>query len=414
MTPSDWDVIVVGAGPAGLLAAGRAAQVGARTLLLEKMEKPARKLRITGKGRCNLTNLRPLEVHLAEIRPDPDFLRPAFSAFFSQDLIDLLARQGVPTVVERGGRVFPQSGRAWDVAEALAAWATSQGAVLRTRTPVEAVESLEGRITAVRGPDGTILNTRAVIVATGGCSYPATGSTGDGYRFAETLGHRVTPLWPSLVALTTRPTLAAASGLRLRHVALTLRVEGADVRTEFGEAEITATGLGGPIVLRLSRDAIRALRAQQRVELRLDLKPALSEAQLRDRLVRETREGRTLGAILRSLLPAPLVAPFGQRLHHPLTAPGSHIPAPTWTKLIELLKAFPFTVCGHGDWSEAIVTAGGVDLNEVDPTTLASRRIQGLYFAGEVLDLDANTGGYNLQIACSTGWLAGQSAARRT
>ncbi|OQA37109.1 MAG: tricarballylate dehydrogenase [Acidobacteria bacterium ADurb.Bin340] len=411
MNAAAWEVIVLGGGPAGLLAAGRAAQCGARTLLLEKMEKPARKLRITGKGRCNLTNLRPLEAHLAEIHPEPRFLRSAFQAFFNQDLIDLLEAQGVPTVVERGDRVFPASGRAWDAAEALVAWAKAQGAVIRVKAPVEALEVVEGRIAGVRLASGERLEAKALVVATGGCSYPATGSTGDGFRFAEATGHRVTALRPSLVGLATRPALAAAAGLKLRNVALTLWIEGKKKATEFGEAEFTAQGLSGPIALRLSRAVVESLAAGQTVELTLDLKPALEAATLEARLDREAATRRTVGEQLRGLLPAPLVPVYGQRLDLPLGAPAVRLQGAPRRRLLALLKALPFTVTGHGGWEEAIVTAGGIALADLDPRTLASRRILGLHFAGEVLDLDANTGGYNLQIACSTGWLAGQSAA---
>lgn len=410
-----WDVVVVGGGPAGLLAAGRAAQLGARVLLLEQMEKPARKMRISGKGRGNLTNARPLEAHLAEVRTDPGFLRPAFGAFFNEDLMGLVEGLGVPLKTERGGRVFPASDRAWDLAEALVAWARAQGAELQVRSRVLRILDAGGAVAGVEvAPAPRRIPARTCILATGGQSYPATGSTGDGFRFAAELGHGLEPPRPSLVALATRPLPGRAQGLRLRNVRVALRVEGEEAAAEFGEAEFTARGLGGPAVLRLSRQAVDALREGRRVALSLDLKPALDPAKLAARVARELEARRgPCRDLLRALLPPPLVEVFGARLHLDLAQPAARLDGPLRQRLPALLKDLSFEVTGHGDWAEAIVTAGGVRLDEVDPQTLASRKVAGLFLAGEVLDLDANTGGFNLQIACSTGWLAGQSAARR-
>ncbi|BDU76027.1 BaiN/RdsA family NAD(P)/FAD-dependent oxidoreductase [Mesoterricola sediminis] len=417
LPPGPWDVAVVGGGPAGLLAAGRAAMLGARVLLLEKMEKPARKLRITGKGRANITNMRPLEEHLREIRPEPRFLRGAFGAFFNRDLVDLLAAEGVEVRVERGDRVFPASGRAWDVAEALAAWAVRQGAVLVPRARVEALVVHDGvfaGLEVVRTGSGLRQRVEAprCVLATGGLSYPGTGSTGDGLAFAEATGHRLTAPFPSLVGLRTRPALEEVQGLDLRNVALTVWIDGRKQDTEFGEADVTARGLGGPIVLRQSRRIVEALAAGRRVEAALDLKPALDPPTLEARLARELEARRTCGDLLRSLLPPLLVPVFLARLGLDAAAPAARLQEGLRRRLLALLKDFRLEVVGHGGWEEAIVTAGGVSLKDVDPRTLASRRVAGLHFAGEVLDLDANTGGYNLQIAFSTGWLAGEAAAR--
>ncbi|NTV75843.1 MAG: NAD(P)/FAD-dependent oxidoreductase [Holophaga sp.] len=399
------DVVVIGAGPAGLLAAGRAAMLGAKVLLLEKMEKPARKLRITGKGRCNLANMRPLDEQLEQIHPEPRFLRQAFGAFFNRELIALLEANGVPTKTERGHRVFPASDRAWDVAEALVAWAKGQGVEIVSRARVESLVIEDGAFAGLLFTHGDAthrVEARCGILATGGLSYPATGSTGDGHRFAEAAGHGIEPLRPSLVAIHTEP-VCEATGLRLRNVSLTLWVDGKKKASEFGEAEFTDRGLDGPIVLRLSRQAVDHLAAGRRVEAALDLKPSLDVPALEARLERVFPPGAPLRDILRSLLPAPLVEVFAARLG----------PAPGRKQLIALLKDLRFQVTGHGPWEEAIVTAGGVALKGVDPRTLGSRVVENLFFAGEVLDLDANTGGYNLQIAFSTGWLAGESAAKR-
>jgi hypothetical protein len=419
-TEPAWDVVVVGAGPAGLLAAGRAAMLGARVLLLEKMEKPARKLRITGKGRANITNMKALEEHLKEIHPEPRFLRQAFQAFFNRDLVELLRGQGVETKTERGERVFPASDRAWDVADALVAWARKAGVEIQHHARVESLVIEEGLFTGLRvarkaeGHPQRIA-ARCGILATGGQSYPATGSTGDGYRLAETTGHRLAPLRPSLVSIETRPALEGAQGLKLKNVQLTLWIEGKKQGAEFGEADFTAKGLGGPIVLRLSRKIVDALAAGRRVEVALDLKPALDPPTLEARLLREleARRKEICESLLRSLLPAPLVAAFCEALGLDPSGPPAQIQGPKRKALLNRLKELRFDVTGHGSWEEAIVTAGGVSLTDIDPRTMASRRIANLFFAGELLDLDANTGGFNLQIAFSTGWLAGESAARQ-
>lgn len=414
-----YDVVVVGAGPAGLLAAGRAAMLGARVLLLEKMEKAARKLRITGKGRANITNMKALEDHFKEIQPEARFLRPAFQAFFNQDLIDLLESQGVATKTERGERVFPASDLAWDVADALVTWARQQGVELRCQSRVERLWIEDGvfrGLDLLRKSGGSTerIEARCGVLATGGQSYPATGSTGDGYRFAEASGHRIEALRPSLVRVETQPTLPKAVGLVLKNVQICLWVDGRKADTEFGEAEFTAKGLAGPTVLRLSRKIVDAKAAGRKVELSLDLKPALEPAKLEARLQRDLEAQPRVGIaqLLRALLPAPLVETFCERLHLKPGAPASQLQGAKRKQFLSLLKAWPFEVTGHGGWEEAIVTAGGVCLKDLDPRTLASRKITQLYFAGEVLDLDANTGGYNLQIAFSTGWLAGESAAR--
>jgi hypothetical protein len=316
--------------------------------------------------------------------------------------------------------VFPASDLAWDVADALVAWATGQGVEILPHARVERLVIHEGLFTglvAARKASRTPLEieARCGILATGGQSYPATGSTGDGYRFAEATGHRIEALRPSLVRIETRPAQVGAQGLTLKNVNLTLWIDGRKQASEFGEAEFTAKGLAGASVLRLSRKIVDAMAAGRKVELTLDLKPALDPAKLEARLLRdlEAHPGGTCTALLRSLLPAPLVAVFCERLGLSPSAPAAQLQGSKRKQLLGLLKELRFVVTGHGGWEEAIVTAGGVSLQDIDPRTMGSRKIGNLYFAGEVLDLDANTGGYNLQIAFSTGWLAGEAAARK-
>ncbi len=414
----NFDIAVIGGGPAGLLAAGRASMLGARVVLLEKMEKPARKLRITGKGRCNLTSMRTFDEYMKEISPEPRFLRHAFGGFFNQQVIDLLGECGVRTVLERGQRVFPASGKAWDVAEAIVRWAKRQGVEIISYCRVERIIN---QASGVFGLD--LVNTKTgqrksivvklVIVATGGQSYPATGSTGDGYRFAESLGHSIVPLRPSLVGLHTKPIFRQANGMALRNVQLSLWINGRKVQEEFGEVEFTGQGLDGPAILRISRMAIEGVVGGLNVELSIDLKPALDFDKLDARLVREIGllGAKGYSSLLRKLVPAQLVPVIALLTNLEAQKPVGQLTAANRRAIISTLKDLRFSVIGHGGWDEAIVTAGGVSLNEVDPKTLGSKLVNGLYFAGEVLDLDGNTGGYNLQIAFSTGWLAGESAA---
>lgn len=397
-----YDLIVVGGGVAGLMAAGTAASAKtggrpARVLLLEKMEKPGRKLRITGKGRCNLTNDKPREEFLAKVRQGRAFFETAFDAFDNRQVIRFVESLGVPLTVERGGRVFPTSGRAWDIADALVRWCRESGVEIRCLSPVESLWMENGHIRGVilRKPDAEErISARAVLLATGGVSYPATGSTGDGHRMAlEEAGHEIEGLRPALVPLEVDvPT--GLKGLLLKNIKLSLIVDG-EVREErFGEAEFTADRiLGGAITLQVSRTAVDALLDGKRVELSIDLKPALSIMQLKNRIIRERAEGGT-GSILRKLLPKPLVGPFSK-----LTGGSDE-------RLIEALKDWRFGVTDYRPFTEAIVTAGGVRLEEVDPQTMESKRIKGLYLAGELLDIDADTGGYNIQVALSTGYAA--------
>jgi len=420
-------VVVVGGGAAGLLAAGRAARVacGAAArprpdwvLLLEKTPRLGNKLRISGQGRGNITTTCSLDDFVAAFGPQGRFLYGACSRFFREDLLALLRDLGVETVTERGGRVFPASQRAADVSEALERYVRRGGVLVRTRRPVRGLLVQEGRVTGVQTDTGPEL-AGAVVVAVGGASYPGTGSTGDGVALAQAVGHTVVPLRPALVPLETAGDEAQQlQGLSLRHVratALRVAADGAEtpIASEFGEMLFTHFGVSGPIILTLSRAVGDALRAGDAVTLSIDLKPALTPEQLDRRLQRDLdRLGkRTYHNLLKGLLPRTLIDVLVARTGIPADQPGHQVTAPQRARILQELKGFRLTVTGTRPLAEAIVTAGGVALDEVDPRTLMSRRVAGLFFAGEVLDLDGPTGGYNLQAAFSTGYVAGQSAA---
>ncbi len=406
-------VIVVGGGASGLMAAGQAAEMGAETLLLEKMHRPGRKLRITGKGRCNLTNAAPLSEFIAHFGPNGRFLRQAFSRFFTEDLVAFFETLRVRTVTERGGRVFPVSNQAQDVVDALVRWTNRRGVTIKTQAPVERLVVEGERVVGVQ-TSGGFFPADAVIVATGGASYPGTGSTGDGYRLAESVGHTVIPIRPALVPLETVGDVAPRlQGLSLRNVSVCVRIDGKKRAEAFGEMLFTHFGVSGPIILSLSGRIVDALRQGQGVRLSIDLKPALDERKLDARLLRDldAHGKRQFRVLLKDLLPSKLIPVCIDLTSISSYKVGHQITAKERKRLRVWLKDFCLEVSGHRPLEEAIITSGGVSTREIDPRTMASRLVQGLYFAGEVLDVDADTGGYNLQAAFSTGWLAGQSAA---
>lgn len=410
-----YDVIVVGAGAAGMMAAGTAARNGLRVLLIEKMEKSGRKVRITGKGRCNVTNARPAEEFAGQVRTNADFFAQAFAEFNNRAAIKFFERAGVKLDIERGERVFPKSGKAWDIANALLEYCFENGVKIIYDTRVTEIMTLGNKVFGVK-----YINKRGferkeecaqVILATGGVSYPATGSTGDGYAFAADLGHTIEPLRPSLTPLvTSHAQIQYLDKVLLRNVRATLYIDNEPVREEFGEIGFSDRGIEGAVALRMSRDAVDALIDGKRVKLVLDLKPALSEEVLRERIARELAElepTEFFGELLRKLVPKPLVMPLAQEMDIHSKSYVSKISEDQITRLVRTLKGLTFPITDYAPFEYAITTAGGVNCEEVNPYTMESLKVRGLYFAGEVLDLDANTGGYNLQIAFSTGRLAG-------
>lgn len=407
-----FDVIVVGAGAAGLIASGCAAGRGLRVLLLEKMDKPGRKLFITGKGRCNVTNNAPIGEYQKHIHPEGRFLRQAFSQFFSGEIIKILDDQGVAVTVERGERVFPASNKSSDVVRALTKYALQPGTELWTNARANKLLLHDGSIKGLEvqreGKTFTVW-AGAVIVCTGGLSYPATGSDGDGYLMARQAGHTVVPTHPALTGLEVAPVIPEnMAGLNPKNIRLTLWSEGKKVCEEFGDMMFTHQGISGPVVLTISRYAIAEWLQKCKVELSIDFKPALDEQKLDTRLQRDLDEHgkKLLVNIFKLWLPNQLISDFIKRAGIDPYKECHQVNARERRKIMLLMKDYRYTMTGHRPYSETIITAGGVATTEINPKTMESKLIRGLYFAGEVLDADADTGGYNLQIAFSTGWLA--------
>ena len=404
----NYDVIIVGAGAAGMMAAVTAAERGRNVLLLEKMDQAGRKLRITGKGRCNLTNTNSLRDTLPHIGSDSRWIRNAYGRFFNQELMDFFEQRGVALTVERGNRVYPASGKALDIFLALIGDLESRSNVtIHKNSTIKKIESLDNQVTAVILQDGERLTCRHIILATGGLSYPTTGSTGAGYRIAGELGHSVIEPVPALVALKCQEAIPEELvGFLLKNVELT--VAG---KSFFGEMTFVNDGLAGPIVLSASRVVSRPLHDGQPVVARLDLKPALTAEQLDKRLIADLDANgtRIFNDALRLWLPAELIPLALKQLHIEYYKRLNQINGDERRRLGRWLKGVEFTLIGTHDWNEAIVTQGGVALGEVNPKTMESRIVNGLYLVGELLDLDADTGGYNLQLAFSTGHAAGMA-----
>ena len=403
--------IVIGAGAAGLIAAGRAAECGAHVVLLEKMGQTGRKIGISGKGRCNLTNSAELAEFISHFGKNGKFLRHCFDCFFTSDLVSFFEEKGLPLETERGGRIFPQSGRALDVVRVLNQWLIGQNVIIRKESPVTSILVKNGRVTGVIC-NGEKLSCDNIILATGGKSYPRTGSTGDGYRLATALGHTLTPLRPALVPLECNDKwVTRMAGLNLKNVNVRLYINDKRKGQELGEITFSRTGVGGPVALTMSGTAVDCLNKADKVSLSIDLKPGLSDKQLSNRLIRDfdKRKGETIDSLLRGLIPYQLVDTCLASCEIPLDVDTRAFPSKMRKRLAVWLKNFRFEISGFRGFNEAIITAGGVRLKEIDPKTMESKYIKGLFIVGELLDIQADTGGYNLQAAFSTGWLAGSS-----
>ena len=408
MSTQSLDIAVVGAGAAGMMAAAIALQEGATVTLFEQNDRPGRKLAITGKGRCNLTNDCTPRDFFPNVISNPRFLYSAISRFSPADTMAFFTSLGVPLKTERGNRVFPTSDRAQDIVAALER--ALKGAV-RVRARVSGIRPEDGRFCLSAG--GETYTADRVILATGGLSYPRTGSDGNGFSIAAALGHTVTPLFPSLVPLESPdPTPAMMQGLSLKNVALRIRdAAGKTVYEDFGEMLFTHFGLSGPMVL--SASCALRLPSLEGYTATVDLKPALDEKTLDTRLLHELSEGanRDVSNILGTLLPAAMIPVALMRTGISGKKKGNAVTKEERRALLRFLKGYTVPLSRTRPIDEAIVTAGGISVREVDPKTMESRLVSGLYFAGEMLDVDAYTGGFNLQIAFSTGYLAAKSAA---
>ena len=405
-------VIIVGGGAAGMLAGIIAARNGCQVVLYEKNEKLCKKIFITGKGRCNVTNNCDPEELLQAVKSNNKFLYSAFYSFNSQDMMALLEEAGVPLKTERGNRVFPLSDHSSDIIRGLERLLHRYDVHIRLRKEVQEILIEDGRAAGIRLKDGYKDRAQTVVVATGGLSYPTTGSTGDGYRFARETGHTVTDCMPSLVPLTvSEDYIGEMAGLSLRNVELTIRNGKKILYQDFGEMMFTHKGITGPLVLSASSSIGKQLKKQGTLEGYIDLKPALSSEQLDERILREfeNAKNKQFKNVIGVLFPSSLTPVIIRLGGIPEDKVIHEISREERLNFVSIIKAFPFTIDGLGGYSEAVITKGGISVKEINPGTMESKKIPQLYFAGEVLDLDAVTGGYNLQIAWSTGYLAGMA-----
>ncbi len=437
---ADKQIIVIGGGASGLMAAGRAAECGGKVVLLEKTDGPGKKILISGKSRCNVTNSADLDRFIQMFGKNGRFLTQAFNRFFRDDLLALLLRYGVETKVERGGRIFPASDDARDIVRAFEKYLADNRVRVQPGIKVSGILTENGSVTGVKTVAGSIPGNK-VILAAGGASFPATGSTGDGYKIAQKVGHSIVKLRPALVPLIVKEVELAKSmqGVSLKNVRLTSFKERADeienlvtikhdigrgtgyekarepvIESRLGEMMFTHFGIGGPITLQMSLAIVGALEKGP-VSVVIDLKPGLTPEQLRHRLQRdfETYSKRTFANILKGLLPQKMIEPFTNLTGVASDKYGYQITAEEREIILQRLESLRFNIQSPLPLSSAMVTAGGVSLTEINPYTMESRIIKGLYFCGEVMDIDAETGGYNLQAAFSTGCVAGESAANR-
>lgn len=435
------DVIVIGGGAAGLMAGITAARQGASVVVLERMKEPGKKMMITGKGRCNITNACPMEEFIPNLPGNGKFLFSALQQFTNDDLLRFFQEQGLETVTERGGRVFPATGKAKDVIAVLRSALQKAGGRLVTGAQATGFTVKPGQVTGIRyrtvendgrrdgqdfrsqtkgkmklGPEHT-LDAGAVIVCTGGASYPGTGSDGNFVPVLEMLGLSIEPLLPALVPLQPEEGFTEdLEGLQLKNVEASVLADGKVVAKEFGELQFIRGGIAGPICLTMSRKVARLQHYNQpELELSIDLKPALSDEKLEARLIRDFQEFSKLrlAEIVRKLLPQPLVEPVLDTAFLDGKKQVSQVSKEERLALVQAVKHFTIPLMGTRPLAEAIVTAGGVALKEIDPKTMKAKRIAGLYFAGEVMDVDGYTGGFNLQAAFSSGYVAGLHAAKQ-
>ncbi len=412
---NNFDIIVIGGGASGMIAAISAAKNNKKVALIEKMKFPGLKLGLTGKGRCNITNT--ASGFTKKINPDGKFMENIYARFSSKDLIEYLHGVGIGVVMERGGRVFPENIKAVEFAKALKSQCLKHNVELICNFKVTRLIISDKQIKGVKGiKNNKPLSCFAgkVIIATGGKSYPLTGSTGDGYMLAKHAGHSVTKLFPALVPLKSDiKIIKQLNGLQLKNISCSLYINDKIVVEKFGEVHFRDNTVTGPVILSISRTVVESLMEKSKVKLILNLKPALNKTKLENRIKREIENNKkhNIRTLLNKLLPSKLIPLCIEQSKLPERKPAELMTKHETGKLISWLHNFEIPVFDYCSYNEAIITAGGINTNELSNITLESKIVRGLYFAGEILNLDAPTGGYNLQIAFSTGWVAGLSAA---
>ena len=412
------NVIVIGGGPAGIMSAITSAEQGNNVILLEKMDSLGKKLLITGKGRCNITNAADMEEFMQNIPENSKFLYSAFNKFTNKDIIEFMNKHGVATKVERGERVFPVSDSAKSVLEALKNRLKEVNVQIKYNFEVAKILTKDKQVVGIESKSGTKLSVDKVILATGGKSYPVTGSTGDGYKMSKELGHTITEIKPSLVPLTcnneSKNLCQEMQGLSLKNVAIKIKCDAKVIYEDFGEMLFTHYGLSGPIILSASAILVRYknienLLNENRIKIIIDLKPALDEEKLDNRILRDFEElkNKQFKNSLEKLLPRKMIEPVIDITGINPDKRINEITKEERKRIVKTLKNFELTISGFRDIDEAIITSGGVTIKEINPKNMESKIIKGLYFAGEIIDIDAFTGGFNLQIAWSTGYTAG-------
>jgi predicted Rossmann fold flavoprotein len=410
----DIRVIIIGGGPAGLIAAGVAAKAGAETILYEKKETPARKLRLTGNGRCNLTNTLLLDDFIKHFGKNGKFLRSAFGQFFAPELRRFFEGIGVKLVVDKRGRVYPKSDSAEQVADSLIKWVIDCGVKVKGDSPVAKIAIKDKRIIGVQfATSETIVPADRVIIATGGKSYPVTGSSGDGYHLAESVGHTVTPIYPASVPLIAKGTIAPKlKGISLESIVVKVKIGGKFIARTEGDLLFTHYGVSGPVILNISKYCVEQLKSGNFPILSIDIITEYTAEQIEQKLLNQIKPSgkKQISSILSEYIPNRMAPVLLDHLQIDPTKPLNQLTSEKRRKIVNSLKGLEIVVSGHRGFAEAQVSSGGVNLKEIDPKTMESRIVKGLYFAGEVLDIDGDTGGFNLQAAFSTGWVAGMAS----
>jgi predicted Rossmann fold flavoprotein len=409
-------VIVIGGGPAGMMAAIRSAQLGNKVTLLEKNQSLGKKLLLTGKGRCNITNAAGIDEFITRFSKNAQFLRDAFKEFFVEELFDFFQQRGLTLKIERQKRVFPSTDSAISVLNVLKKELKISGVHVSYNSKVNSITVKNSQVDGVRLSDSKCLPADKIIIATGGISYAFTGSSGDGHKIAQNTGHTIIPLRPALVSLKVKQLyVKSLEGLTLKNIQLTFSTNKKTIKSEIGELLFTDNGVSGPLVVSMSADLLDFLNLNGKLALEIDLKPALDTEKLDLRLLREIESApkRTLLNLLKTMLPVRLVGVFITLSGIDKNTKSAHIAGFQRKKILSFLKSWRFDVLGSAGIEKAMVTRGGVSLKDIDPKTMQSRIIKGLYFAGEIIDVDADTGGFNLQAAFSTGYLAGGQIAAK-